>query len=241
MFFFNVRMMLMLLVPGLISAASCQTTATVTSQGGASIQEAQAVPYNGPKARITVAKFSNKSAKGGGEIGEGMAEMLTTALFNTNRFIVLERQDLAAVLREQDLAAAGRIKKGTEAPTGEIEGAELLVTGTITEFEPDAGGIGGVVVTGIPLLSAAGGGVKTSHLALDIRVIDAKTSRIVAAQSVQGKAHDLGGAIGLVGPIPLGIGLGGYSKTPMEKAVRICLQAAVDFIARQTPAQYYRY
>ena len=69
-----------------------------------------------------------------------MADMLSTALFHSNRYIVLERQQVSDVLREQDLGAAGRIKKGTEAPIGEIEGAELLITGAVTEFEGAASG-----------------------------------------------------------------------------------------------------
>ena len=55
-----------------------------------------------------------------------MATMLTTALVGTNRYIVLERDVLSEVIREQDLGASGRVKAGTEAPIGEIEGADLL-------------------------------------------------------------------------------------------------------------------
>jgi curli biogenesis system outer membrane secretion channel CsgG len=221
-----------------VSCAPMQPTATVTSGGGPGIAEAQAVPYNGPKARITVSRFTDKSAKGYYEIGEGMTDMLTTALFSTNRFIVLERGELGEVIREQDLAASGRIKKGTEAPIGEIEGAELLVVGAITEFEPNAGGVGGGILTGV---LGVGIGVKTAHIAIDIRVIDAKTSRILAAQTVEGRAQDIGGLGGLAVGGPLAVGFGAYAKTPMEKAIRLCIQTAVNFIAQQTPAQYYHY
>jgi curli biogenesis system outer membrane secretion channel CsgG len=219
------------------ACAPMPPTATVTSGGGPGIAEAQAVPYNGPKARIAVSKFTDKSAKGYYDIGQGMSDMLTTALFNTNRFIVLERGELGEVLSEQDLAASGRVKKGTEAPVGEIEGAELLVVGAITEFEPNAGGVGGgILLPGF----GAGLGVKTAHIAIDIRVIDAKTSRILAAQSVEGRAQDIGG-LGAIAPGPLAVGFGAFAKTPMEKAIRLCLQTAVNFIAQQTPAQYYHY
>ena len=220
------------------SCAPMPPTAAVTSGGGPGIAEAQSVPYNGPKARITVSKFVDKTAKGYGAFGEGMAEMLTTALFNTNRFIVLERGELGEVLREQDLATSGRIKKGTEAAIGEIEGAELLVVGAITEFEPNAGGFGGGLLGGG---LGVGIGVKTAHIAIDIRVIDAKTSRILAAQSVEGKAQDVGGLGGVVFGGPLAVGFSAFAKTPMEKAIRVCLQTAVNFIAQQTPAQYYHY
>ena len=220
------------------ACAPIQPTAMVTSGGGPGIAEAQSVPYNGPKARITVSKFVDKSAKGYRAIGDGMTDMLTTALFNTNRFIVLERGELGQVLREQDLATSGRIKKGTEAVTGEIEGAELLVVGAITEFEPNAGGAGGgLLVPGL----GVGLGVKTAHIAIDIRIIDAKTSRILAAQTVEGRAQDIGGLGGISVGGPLAVGFGAFAKTPMEKAIRVCLQTAVNYIAQQAPAQYYRY
>ena len=51
---------------------------------------------------------------------------------------------------------------------------------------------------------------------------------------------DHGGTGGLHGSELAGV-FGAYSKTPMEKAIRVCLQTAVSFIAQQTPAQYYHY
>jgi curli biogenesis system outer membrane secretion channel CsgG len=228
-----------LVAAGVSSCAPVQPPATVTSGGGSSIAEAQAIPYNGPKARIAVSKFVDKTAKGYSDIGEGMAEMLTTALVNSNRYIVLERGELGQVLQEQDLAASGRIKKGTEAPTGEIEGAELLIVGAITEFEPNAGGAGGgIMIPGF----GVGLGVKTAQLAIDIRIIDARTSRILAAHTVEGQAQDVGGMGGIAfAHTPMAVGFSSYAKTPMEKAIRLCLQTAVNYIAQQTPAQYYQY
>ena len=116
-----------------------------TSQGGPGIDQVQAEDAMGPKARVAVSRFNDKSAKGNytGQIGDGMAEMLSNALFSTNRFIVLERQALGDVIKEQDLGAAGRVRQDTAAPVGELEGADLLIQGTITEFEPGSSGAGG--------------------------------------------------------------------------------------------------
>jgi curli biogenesis system outer membrane secretion channel CsgG len=225
--------------------------ATVTSPtDGKSIDEAQREAYDGPKARIAVSQFKDKTGKGWwtGAIGDGMADMLSTALFHSNRFIVLERQQVSDVLREQDLGAAGRIKKGTEAPIGEIEGAELLITGAVTEFEGAAsgggGGIGGIGGTAGRIIGGIAGGMKKAHMAIDVRVIDTKTSRVVAATSVEGEATDfaLGGALaGAGGGGALGGALGGWSKTPTEKALRVCIQEAVKFITSKTPQTYYRH
>jgi curli biogenesis system outer membrane secretion channel CsgG len=174
--------------------------------------------------------------------------MLATSLFNTNRFIVLERQAVQDVIQEQNLGASGRVSKETAADIGKIEGAELLVMGAVTEFEPGAsGGGGGVSGSGIPgwggrILGGIAGGFKEAHLAIDLRLVDARTSRIVAATSVEGTATDvnLGGLLGGSGSnVALAGSLGGWSKTPMEKALRICLNKAVEFVVSQTPPQYY--
>ena len=240
------------LVPlALTEAQLIQPKATITSPDGKSIDEAQQEAYDGPKARVAVSRFTDKTGKGWwtGAIGDGMADMMTTALFHTNRYIVLERQALGDVLKEQDLGGAGRIKKGTEAPIGEIEGAELLIAGAVTEFEGaqsgGGGGIGGIGGFGTAgrILGGIAGGIKNAHMAIDVRVIDAKTSRVVAAASVEGKATDfaLGGALAGAGAGgALGGALGGWSKTPTEKALRICIQEAVKFIVTKTPQTYYR-
>ncbi|MCD6352715.1 MAG: hypothetical protein J7M06_00685 [Proteobacteria bacterium] len=217
--------------------------AKVTSGGGPGIGEAQMEAYDGPKARVAVSRFTDKTGKGWwtGQIGDGMADMLTTSLFNTNRYIVLERQTLQDVLSEQDLGASGRIKQETAAAIGEIEGAELLITGAVTEFQPGSSGIGGSLGgIGGGVLGGVLGGLKKSHVAIDMRVIDTRTSRIVAATSVEATATDfnLGGV--LVGS-NVGGGLGGYSKTPIEKAVRVALGEAVKFIVSKTPSKYYHY
>ncbi len=234
----------------LIWVISCAPTARVTTYGGPSVDEAQAERYDGPKARLAVGKFTDKTAKGGWsggwmgmfgvgwpQIGDGMRDMLTTALFNTNRFIVLEREQLNEVLAEQDLGVSGRVKQGTEAPTGEVYGAELLITAAVTEFEGSSKGAGGITrMLGV----GVGGGMKEAHVAIDIRIIDTKTSQIVAAASVEGEAKSFGiGGATHIGSLP--VVLGGFNKTPIEKAIRVCIQEATEYIVSQTPAEYYRH
>ncbi len=221
-----------------------QPTAKATPTGGPTIEQAQKEDYMGPKARVAVTKFLDKSAKGGitGEIGDGMAEMLANALFSTNRYIVLERQSLDDVIREQDLGASGRVKKETAVRMGEIEGADLLIEGTITEFEPGTSGAGGGVGSLLPgaagIVGGALGGIRTSHVAMIVKVIDAKTSRRLASEQIEGKATDIMGGISGAGGNLAGV-FGGFSKTPMEKAIRIAIEESVKVIVAKTPANYY--
>lgn len=229
---------------GLMACASSK----VTSSGGQDMVSAQMEAYDGPKARIAVADFEDKMSSSGqyrGEYGRGMSDMLTTALFHTNRYIVLEREKIQAVIVEGILGASGLVKKETAAAIGEIEGAELLITAAITGFDPGAAGgegiLGGILGRDIgSKLGGLTGGFKKAHVAMDLRVIDTRTARVIAATSVEGSARSfsLGGTIT---GLSMGSGLSGFSKTPMEAAIRDMIGKSVEYIVAQTPQTYYHY
>ena len=246
----------LILIPLIILLESNFATAQViapkargTPSEGPTIDQAQQEDSMGPKARVAVTRFLDKSAKGHytGEIGDGMAEMLANELFATNRYIVLERQSLADVIREQDLGASGRVRAETAARIAEIEGADLLIEGTITEFEPGTSGAGGGGLGFLPgkagmigkVIGGIAAGIRTSHVALIVKVIDASTGRRLASEQIEGKATDIGGVTGMAGGGLAGV-FGGYSKTPMEKAIRIAIEEAVRLIVAKTPAEYFR-
>jgi len=202
----------------------------------------EVVKYKGPKARIAVASFKCKAAKCNGEIGSGIADMLTTELVKSGKFIVVERgEGLSAVEREYNLNTS------LNRPIRNLEGADILVVGAITAFEPKAGGItaGGIVVPkGVPLIGGMKFGKNEAYIALDLRLIDVRTGRVIAATTVEGKASDwniggLGGGVAGVGIV--GGGLGTYKNTPMEKAIRVLIAKAVKEIERLVPENYYRY
>jgi len=218
-------------------------TAQVDNNAGAQAMP----PYSGPKARIAVAEFDVKAAKAGGEIGSGLREMLVTALMNSNRFRVVERQALDHVMQEQELAASGAAQPGGP-QRGQIKTADIIITAAVTEFEPQAsggaGGIGGGGGVGSGVLGALlGASLNKAHLALDIRVVDTSTSEILAATRVQGQASDVTGgmAAGFFGGWALGGGLTMYANTPMEKAIRICIIEAIRYISQTIPPNYYKY
>ena len=221
-----------------------QPTAQVDNNAGAGALP----PYSGPKARIAVADFEVKAAKATGEIGSGLREMLVTALVNSSRFSVVERQALSAVMQEQELSTSGAAQTGTGPKRGNIKTADLVITAAVTEFEPQAsggragvgggGGVGSGVLGG--LLGAA---LNKAHMALDIRIIDTSTSEVLTATRVQGQASDISGALmaGFFGSWGLGGGLSAYANTPMEKAIRVCIIEAVRYVSQAIPANYYKY
>lgn len=177
-----------------------------------------------------------------------MADMLVTSLFNSNRFIVLEREKLQAVIHEQDMGASGRFRQDTVAPIGELEGAKLLVIAAVTGFDPGTAGTsasarqrGGLLGLGSDtVLGSLSGGYSQAHLALDLRIVDTATGRILAATSVEGKARSFDLGTSLLGTRAAGE-LSTFARTPMEQAMRRAIDAAVDFVASQTPPHFYRH
>lgn len=200
-----------------LAAAGCASSSAqvVSSSNGPTLREAQQAPSNGPKQRIAVSSFSG----GPSGVGQGLTDMLVDSLFNSNRFIVLERERLKEVTEEQDLSNSSRFRKDTAVPLGGMEGAQLLVRGSVTTFEPNCKG-GSIIVAS----------AKEACIAINLRIIDAETGRVVNATTVQGTSGSTG--VGLVHTSSaLPIGLGAYNKTPMETAMRNCIEAAVQSIA----------
>jgi curli biogenesis system outer membrane secretion channel CsgG len=176
--------------------------------------------YKGPKARVTIPKFVDNSAMGTetSRIGDGMVEMLRHALLATNRYIVQVRSSLDNVVRGQDTGDGGRLRKEEE--------TDLLVEGEIREFN-----------SGIPGAGDETGGA--SYVAVILTVTDLRTKQILATYRVNGKATDFGGTTQRAGG-PLPEVFGGFSKTLMEKAIRITIEESASFIVAKTPPEYYR-
>jgi curli biogenesis system outer membrane secretion channel CsgG len=224
-------------------------TKVTSGQDSPDINEALKEAYNGPRARVAVARFIDKTGTKGSwyneTIGEGIADQMATALFNSNRFIVLERQNLDEVVAEQNLVRQGKVRGDTAVVIDEIEGAELLITGAVTELKGigEDSDAGGSTISLGKLFSLVS---RKAHIAIDVRVIDVRTSRIVAATSVEGKATSVKLRLKQADDDDsdgeaLNSKLAIWRNTPIGKAMRICIQRAVDFIASKTPAVYYRH
>mgnify|MGYP001149360921 CR=1 FL=1 len=225
-------------------------TASASTVAWGSGQRSQA-PYAGPRVRVSVSEIRDKTAGGGistqmlekhnipwKAIGEGMREMLVTALFKTKRFAILERALLEEILKEQDLAGSGRVQGGTGAAAGGIVGADLIVTGAVTEFVTDTLTVkGGAEVAGTQI----DGSMNKGYVGLDIRIIDAKTSEVVVATYVMGRANSYGLEADPGEEAKLPVSLSVFAHTPAERAIRNAIQKAVADIVQMTPAEYYRH
>jgi len=157
------------------------------------------------------------------DLGDGMAEMLTTALVETGKFKILERQQIHDVLGEQDLGASGRVEPATAAKIGKILGARYLIYGTVNEFEYSKGGEGGAVrIGGIRL----GASEARAHIGMDVRIVDAVTSEILFSTRSTADATRTGFKVGYSGA-DFGASLATFQRTPLGEATRKAIDFAV--------------
>ncbi len=158
--------------------------------------------------------------------GSELQDMLIAELAGIKCFKVLERKELGAVLREQDLGRSGRISKRTRARIGKVTGAKYLVAATVSAFEEStSGGRGGFSFKGIHI----GGKRKRAYIAVDLKVIDVDTGEIADVRTVEATSKSGGLNLGIFRG-DFGGTLGGHKKTPTGKAIRACVMEIAEYL-----------
>ena len=89
------------------------------------------------------------------EFARGMTELVTTALIETGRFVVLERSALDQVIGEQDLRGSTKVTAETSQGEGTLLGAQVLIAGDITGFTYERSTVGGKLTNVIKGLSGS--------------------------------------------------------------------------------------
>jgi len=187
--------------------------------------------YKGLKHAVGVKDFDNEAGwSGSWDLGDNLGIMLESALFDTGRFVLVEREKLTDVIAEQDLAASGRTAQAKKvAQTGVIRSARYIATGAITTVEDAAsGGGGGVSVGGFRV----GLGGSKAQVTIIAKLIDTSTGEIVAKQRITGKPGGISASVGYSGS-SFGADLGGFTKTPLGEAAQDCINQAAVFFAKQ--------
>jgi len=142
----------------------------------------------GLKKRVAVMDFEDKTGHGGWHIGSGMADMLTTALVKSGKFMVIERQQLDKIMQEQSLGMSGAVTAQSAAQVGKLLGVELMVTGSVNEFGEKSSKVGGSVGSSVSKgmfgLNRLGVETKTARVGLDVRLVNTTTGEIVAAEGI---------------------------------------------------------
>jgi curli biogenesis system outer membrane secretion channel CsgG len=172
-------------------------------------------PYSGPKYRLAIGKLDNQTRYMNGIFSDGVDRLgmqaqqnLATHLAQSNRFVVVDRLNMDEMTRETTISAT----------TQKLIGADILVTGAVTEFgrrETGTAGLGGILQRSR---------TQTAYATITLSLVDVKTSQIV--YSVQGA-----GTYDLTNEHVLGFGSeAGYDATLTDKVLNLATIEAVNRI-----------
>lgn len=160
-------------------------------------------PQGVNKPRVGVPPFSVQAQgmMAGGDLNDLAADQMTSLLFLSDRFNVIERTQLQKLLDEQNLE--GIVRPGELAKPGQVRGVDFLLLGKVTNLavktERKQRGFGLAQVGGL----FGGADYKkteitiTTSCGVDIRLVDPTTGEVKAANFSEYTKTDAASAIGL--------------------------------------------
>lgn len=200
--------------------SACAPSKSVKTQQAlsANVTEEVTSKYTGPKRRIGVVEFENKSAYGQGRLGGAASDILVTELVKSGKFIVVERDRISKLMEEQKYQAQGMTDPMTVAKIGQLMGLEAIVVGSVSQF--------GVKKEGSDYLLTQSKR-QVAEVTVDIRLVDVQSGQVILADSGKGRAKTTKASF-------LGMGTkGGYDETLEGDALRASLVQFVTNISSQ--------
>ncbi|MBI5397170.1 MAG: hypothetical protein HZA91_17875 [Verrucomicrobia bacterium] len=150
-------------------------------------------PIYGPKMRVAISPFAMKINKEAvALLGMGLTDAVADRLASTGRFILVERQRIEDVLREQDFSKTGRTVEAAAPAIGRLLSAQALMFGSVMRFD-------WAISKSAPAFQSGGAQFEVAtavvHLGAATRLVDATTGQVVySKQTVQRKSKPaLGG------------------------------------------------
>ena len=185
--------------------------------------------YKFEKPRVAILEFDNKaSLSSQWKLSEGMRDMLVDALVKTDRYTVLTRKDLGAVISELDIQSDPRFRDEGKLAQGKLKNVQYLIKGSVTDFTPDASG-GALRVLGGKLFGIGGSG-SVAMVSVTIYVIDVESGEIIASKTMEGSAAS---GTAEVGAEYRNIAIGGraFFRTPLGRATQDVIDQALANIS----------
>ena len=188
---------------------------------GVALVGAPASVFAQAKIRIAVSNFENNSTWSwwGDNLGRAAADELATQLVQTGKYTVIERAQLDAILREQNLGASGAVTPATAAKVGKLLGVQLLLTGSITAFSIKRTSIG---------LRGIGGSYSNAESKVDARLVNTDTGEVMIVAVGQGNKRMGGGYFKGVSAEQT------FDQGAAQEALRPAVEQVVAKLAEQT-------
>jgi len=194
----------------------------------------QAPVFSQLKKRVAVFAFEDKTQGdwgwwGSKRPGDGMTDMLTTALVKSGNYVVIERAEISKILDEHKLGQTGAVTSQSAVQAGKLLGVELAIIGAITEFGHSKSGKAGEY-KGYTL----GVGSQKAIVAVDVRLVNTTTGEILAAETVRKEKKSSG--INIQTPKAKYKNKKDFDNSLVGKATRSAIKKIVTLIDTQMEA-----
>lgn len=190
-----------------------------------------------PLKRVAVIPFDSPQEYAGTPLSRGLTAMITSALVKAGGVEVIERAQLDSLLKEHNLSAQGILDPATAQQVGKVLGVDYIIGGKISEFgvKEHRSLLGAV--------SQALGGAQvtnsTARVVLDLRMIDARTAKVLLTETATGEDKSSGVAFA-AGDLRNLVLIGRFdtqewSESRIGKATRKAVQTAVTGLLKFFP------
>lgn len=196
-------------------AVGCTTQQKVVQvEPQVQVVEEQPVQEQVLKRKVAIARFSNETqyAKGvfydkeNDPIGKQALDILSTKLAASDKFILLERQDMDKINEELKMAGNEGLQK---------VGADYLIIGSVTEYgRKNVGDVNAFSRTK----------TQTVHAGVSVRLVDVSTGQIIYSEEAKGEAETTNQTV---------MGFGertDYDATLSDKAISVAISKLVENI-----------
>jgi len=207
------------IVFAVVAAASFTACSTVETSKTIVPQKVQAAytPYSGAKVAVSIGKFENKSpflrgifSDGVDRLGNQSKTILVSHLNQSNRFGVLDRENMTETKQEANIKNSAQTLKG----------ADFVVTGDVTEFGRKE--VGDQQLFGI----LGRGKEQIAYAKVTVTIVNVQTSEVVF--SAQGA-----GEYSLSNREVVGFGsTASYDSTLNGKVLDLAIREAVDNLSK---------
>lgn len=165
-------------------------------------------------------------------IADGIKDVLVTALTESNCFEVQDRDAMDEIAKELELAG-----KKVQA-----QQAEFLVSGAVTQIDvsTDNKSFGAGL---IPIIGSIGTKTQKAEVALDMKLVDVNTAKVVASKRASASTENSSFSMGAIGGGTVGGTIGGFGGslsslkgTNLEAVTKDAIVQSVNFLVEAARA-----
>ncbi len=174
--------------------------------------------------RMTVTRFSATANAARGRFGDELATMLSSAMQQVNCFRMLEStKNMSDMTDEIGIGQQGYTNAATSPQSGKMLGAQVVVTGEITEYNEGNVGVSG------PLLRV---GMNKASIGFILKIVDPETREILWTKSVN-TSSVMPGSFSGTSLLGLPIAGGSFRNAAIGDAVEKAILKAVELIVKE--------